>query len=83
MLRVMDSLITALRKLLNYANEAIQCDRLQSTSKICVKVCVTSATRLFLYSIQQLSTAPVLVFQIIFYWASLYVCVLSYPLQLS
>ena len=43
---------------------------------------VTSATRLFLHSINQLSTAPVLVSQIMFYWASLHVCVLSYPLQL-
>ena len=33
-------------------------------------------------SLNQVSTAPVLVFQIMFYWASLHVCVLSYPLQL-
>ena len=42
-------------------------------------MCVTSATRLFLDSINQLSTTPVLV---MFYWASLHVCVYSYPLQL-
>ena len=45
-------------------------------------MCVTSATRLFLHSINQLSTALVLVSQVMFYWASLHVCVLSYPLQL-
>ena len=47
-------------------------------------VCVSQVQRgyFFIQSINQLSTAPVLVFQIMFYWTSLHVCVLSYPLQL-
>ena len=47
-------------------------------------VCVSQVQRdyFFIQSINQLSTAPVLGFQIMFYWTSLHVCVLSYPLQL-
>ena len=46
--------------------------------------CVSQVQRnyFFIQSINQLSTAPVLVFQIMSYWTSLHVCVLSYPLQL-